>query len=329
MIDPAMMSAGMESSLHRELEVACDAARRAARLCEVVAATGFGRMEKGEDGPVTVADFGSQAVLLDAISVAFPDDGVLAEEGSGDLVAGGPALTARVVAQVSDALGATVDESAVLSAIDHRGGRGSRTWAIDPIDGTKGFLRGDQYAIAVGLLVDGSPTAGVLACPRLELSGMQGVLVWGGPGMGAFVESLGGGKTRPLAVSGVADPGRARMLGSVETAHGDPEVLQGLIEQVGIRGGWVRIDSQAKYAAVAAGMAEIYVRPRNRADWRERVWDHVAGAAIVAGAGGAVTDLDGRPLDFTTGSTLEANRGVLATNGLVHDALLAALRGGP
>lgn len=91
----------------------------------------------------------------------------------------------------------------------------------------------------------------------------------------------------------------------------------------------MRIDSQAKYAAVAAGMAEIYVRPRNRADWRERVWDHAAGVAIVTAAGGAVTDLDGRPLDFTTGSRLEDNRGVLVTNGFVHELLLAALRDSP
>jgi 3'(2'), 5'-bisphosphate nucleotidase len=89
--------------------------------------------------------------------------------------------------------------------------------------------------------------------------------------------------------------------------------------------GWVRIDSQAKYAAVAAGIAEIYVRPRNREDWRERVWDHAAGAAIVAGAGGTITDLDGLPLDFTTGDVLDLNRGVLVSNGGLHAAVLGAL----
>jgi len=128
-------------------------------------------------------------------------------------------------------------------------------------------------------------------------------------------------------VSGVTDPVRARILGSVEAAHGDPELLRRVVEHLGIGGGWVRIDSQAKYAAVAAGLAEIYVRPRNREDWRERVWDHAAGAAIVAGAGGRVTDLDGRLLDFTTGATLERNRGVLVTNGWVHDVVMNALGG--
>lgn len=322
------MPAEMDSPLQHELTVAREAARRAARLCLAVVAEGFGRMEKSEREPVTVADFGSQAVILDAIATAFPGDAVIAEEGSADLVAAGPDLTDRVVAEVSRAFGETRDEAAVLAAIDHRGTPGRRTWAVDPIDGTKGFLRGDQFAIAIGLLVDGVPAAGVLACPRFELSGMPGVLVWGGPGIGAFVESLaGGGKARPLTVSGVTDPARARLLGSVETAHGDPELLQHVMEAVGIGGGWVRIDSQAKYAAVAAGMAEIYVRPRNRVDWRERVWDHASGAAIVAAAGARITDLDGKALDFTAGPTLEHNRGVLVTNGAIHDVVLAALAG--
>jgi 3'(2'), 5'-bisphosphate nucleotidase len=87
----------------------------------------------------------------------------------------------------------------------------------------------------------------------------------------------------------------------------------------------VRIDSQAKYGAIGSGLADVYVRPR-RGDYRERIWDHAAGAAVVAGAGGRVTDLDGRDLDFSTGSRLEDNRGVLATNGLVHDLVLQALR---
>jgi len=104
-----------------------------------------------------------------------------------------------------------------------------------------------------------------------------------------------------------------------------PSLVRELIERVGLGGGWVRIDSQVKYAAVAAGLAEIYIRPRSREDWRERIWDHAAGAAIVEGAGGRVTDLDGELLDFTAGPTLENNRGVLVTNGAVHDVVLGAL----
>ncbi|MBI5157783.1 MAG: 3'(2'),5'-bisphosphate nucleotidase [Acidimicrobiia bacterium] len=313
------------TGLAAEIEVGCEAVRAASRLCLSIASSGIDRMEKSEREPVTVADFGSQAVILRAIAAGFPDDAVRAEEGSVDLAAAGTSAVDGVTAAVTDALGSAATPGEVFAWIDHRGRPGSRMWAVDPIDGTKGFLRGDQFAVAIGLIDHGVPVLGILGCPRLELSGMQGVLVWGGPGIGAFVQSLGDGKVRRIGVSGVTDPTRARMLGSVEAAHGDPELLQQVVEQLGIGGGWVRIDSQAKYAAVAAGLAEVYVRPRNREDWRERVWDHAAGAAIVAGAGGSITDLDGLPLDFTTGDVLDLNRGVLVSNGGLHAAVLGAL----
>ena len=315
----------MTGPLTTEIDLARDAVRMASRLCLAAAAGGLDRMEKSEREPVTIADFGSQAVLLRAIAAGFPGDEVRAEEGSADLIAAGQPAVDGVTAAVAVALDApaTVDE--VCSWIDHRGPSGARTWAIDPIDGTMGFLRGDQFAVAVGLVEHGVPVLGVLGCPRLELSGMHGVLVWGGPGIGAFVQSLGDGKIRRISVSAVSDPGRARILGSVESSHGDPDLVRRVVEHVGIQGGWVRIDSQAKYAAVAAGMADVYLRPRNREDWRERVWDHAAGAAIVAGAGGTVSDLDGLPLDFTTGDVLDHNRGVLVSNGGMHAAVLGAL----
>lgn len=315
----------VSSLLETEIGLIRDAVRRAARLCVTSAAASQFWYEKREREPVTAADFGAQAVLLRALIAVVPDDAVLAEECSADLVRAGADVVAGVTTAVAAAVEGAVTKEQVLGWIDHRGGGGNRVWAIDPIDGTKGLLRGDQYAIAVGLIEDGQPVFGALGCPRLELSGMHGVLVWGGPRLGTFVESLGGGKVRPLVVSGVADPGRARILGSVEVAHGDPELLQRVVERVGIGGGWVRIDSQAKYAAVAAGMADLYLRPRNRDDWRERVWDHAAGAAIVAGAGGRITDLDGLPLDFTAGDRLEHNRGVLVSNGPLHDRVLRAL----
>lgn len=315
----------MTSLFSAELELARAAVLSASRLCLAVAASGPGRMEKERREPVTIADFGSQAVVLRTLGAGFPGDLVRAEEGSADLLAAGDAAVSDVTEAVAAAVDAPVTSAEVLSWIDHRGSSGGRMWAIDPIDGTKGFLRGDQFAVAVGLVENGVPVLGVLGCPRLELSGMQGVLVWGGPGIGAFVQSMSGGRPRSISVSGVSDALRARMLGSVESAHGDPELLRKVVDEVGIRGGWVRIDSQAKYAAVAAGIADIYLRPRNRPDWRERVWDHAAGAAIVAGAGGMISDLDGRALDFTTGDVLEHNRGVLVSNGGMHASVLAAL----
>jgi 3'(2'), 5'-bisphosphate nucleotidase len=97
------------------------------------------------------------------------------------------------------------------------------------------------------------------------------------------------------------------------------------MESMGLGGGVVRLDSQAKYASVACGAAEIYLRPQSRPDYREKVWDHAAGVVVVEEAGGRVTDLHGKPLDFSLGRRLEDNRGVVATNGRIHDAVIASL----
>jgi 3'(2'), 5'-bisphosphate nucleotidase len=89
----------------------------------------------------------------------------------------------------------------------------------------------------------------------------------------------------------------------------------------------VGLDSQAKYAVLAGGHGDVLLRllSPKKPDYREYIWDQAAGSLIVEEAGGRVTDLEGRPLDFSHGKRLEGNRGVCATNGALHEALLSAL----
>src|SRR5439155_19463982 len=87
----------------------------------------------------------------------------------------------------------------------------------------------------------------------------------------------------------------------------------------------LRLDSQAKYATVARGDASIYLRLPTRQDYREKIWDHAAGLIIVEEAGGRVSDVRGAALDFSRGRRLEANAGVIATNGHIHDRVVAAV----
>ena len=88
------------------------------------------------------------------------------------------------------------------------------------------------------------------------------------------------------------------------------------------------MDSQAKYLVLAAGGGEVLLRllSPSRPDYREKIWDQAAGSIVIEEAGGRITDLDGRPLDFSHGRTLAKNRGIVATNGHLHDAVLAALK---
>ena len=324
----------MTDLLEHVLEVARRAGVEAAETCRRVQADredGPAAMAKMGDEPVTVADYGSQAVILRHVREEFPDHGVIAEEGAEHLrQESTPETSAYMSDLVSGTVGRAVAFPEVCEWIDHHGQSDAEyVWVIDPIDGTKGFLRGGQFAVAIGVLRNREPWVGVLACPNLQVrpgSDDLGVLFVAARDRGTLRESLDGADRCEVRVSESEAPENIRILGSVESAHGDPKLMTAVMADIGIGGGVVRLDSQVKYGVVASGEGEIYLRPRSRPDYREKIWDHVAGVVVVEQAGGRVSDLDGRPLDFTLGSRLEENRGVLATNGAVHDAVLASLR---
>ena len=87
------------------------------------------------------------------------------------------------------------------------------------------------------------------------------------------------------------------------------------------------MDSQAKYAVLAAGKGDLLLRllSPSRPDYREKIWDQAAGSIVLEEAGGKITDLHGKELDFRTGRSLTNNRGILASNGALHGAALQAL----
>jgi 3'(2'), 5'-bisphosphate nucleotidase len=207
-----------------------------------------------------------------------------------------------------------------------------RFWTLDPIDGTKGFLRGEQYAVALALVEQGQVQVGALACPNLpfDLSqedGPRGVIFMAERGRGAEMVPMDGGEPRRIHVSSLADAAAARFVESVESGHADHDAHQALARALGITRPSLRLDSQAKYGVVARGDAAIYLRlpsPRTP-DYRERIWDHAAGALIVQEAGGCVTDAFGRELDFGQGRQLANNRGVVVSNGQLHAGILEAL----
>ncbi len=333
----------MSRQYEREQSEAIQAVRQATRLCLAVrAALQPDVLDKRDKSPVTVADFGSQAVVCRALASAFPDDPVIAEEDAEEL--GKPANTAildLVVAQVR-ALGLDADRNP--SAADVRGwiNRGGsnqycdRFWTIDPIDGTKGFLRNEQYAVALALIVGGQVVVAALSCPNLPVdpaaaASSRGLIFAAVRGQGAIAVPLEREKDHepeslPVQVSNRTDPASLRFCESVESGHSAHGDAAAIAARLGIVTPPVRMDSQAKYGIVARGEAEIYLRMPTRADYHEKIWDHAAGALIVEAAGGTVTDMNGRPLDFHHGRELSANRGVIVTNGRSHARVLEILR---
>jgi 3'(2'), 5'-bisphosphate nucleotidase len=148
-------------------------------------------------------------------------------------------------------------------------------------------------------------------------------------GQGAAMLPLDGdGPPRPIHVASLADPAAARFAESFEPAHADQAAHQALAHALGITQPPLRMDSQAKYGIVARGEATLYLRlpSRQSPDYREKIWDHAAGALLVVEAGGRVTDALGADLDFGAGRKLTRNRGVIVSNGQLHEAILSALK---
>ena len=314
-----------------ELATAIAAVRAAGELCartqhRIVAGD---TLTKGDDSPVTIADFAAQAVVCAVLAESLGDFVMIGEEDADDLRSTErDALLVAVTELVAAQFGRAVPSATVLDWIGLGSAAAStgRYWTLDPIDGTKGFLRGDQYAVALGLVEDGEVTVGVLGCPNLpNPDGSVGALFAAAAGR---CEAFYGGSDRPVAVR-VAAPttlASARFCESVESGHTDQGQAGRIAELLGIATEPYRIDSQCKYAAVSRGDASIYLRLPTRADYREKIWDHAAGKFVVEQAGGRVTDVTGAPLDFSLGARLEANRGVVATDAVFHDEVIGAVR---
>ena len=286
-------------------------------------------LTKQDRSPVTVADYAVQALVGQAISETFPEDSLVAEEDSNTLRTqeGRPTLE-RVVHFLNRSFPDSGPED-ICTWID----RGTdeceqRFWTLDPIDGTKGFLRGDQYAVALALVVDGKVQIASLGCPKLG----QGWLVVAVRGEGCWRSSLDTeNHFQPLRVSDCNDPSSARVMRSFESKHTNETTLRELLLTMGVQVEPVLMDSQAKYAVLAAGEGDWLFRFRSsdQPHYIDKIWDHASGTLIVEEAGGRVTDLDGKLLDFSCGALLVNSRGVLASNGLLHEIALKALSHNP
>ncbi len=312
-----------------EVAFALESIKTAVKLTEAVRAEmPSSALIKKDRSPVTVADFGVQAFVARRLSEHFPKDPLVAEESSSALqTEEGEKTLSSICDYVSRFLPDATSEK-ICSWMDlGKSEAAERFWTLDPIDGTKGFIRGDQYAVALALLEKGKVKVGVLGCPKLKLDGKTGILAVAVQSQGAWFTPLEGKYDfKPLRVSSHKNLTEAVVLRSFEASHGDTSKIGKLIEKAGIKAPAVCMDSLAKYAALAGGVGDFLVRFPSSADRHELIWDQAPGTIIVEEAGGKVSDLDGKPLDYTQGRSLKANRGVFISNGHLHETVLKALR---
>lgn len=353
-------SPAMTSIYARELEVAQLAVQRAVQLTKrVFHEKSKGTVSKDDKSPVTIGDFGAQALIISALRANFPHDEIVAEEESARL-RGDAALrdqiwelvrTTRLDDVAAEGLlgGAVPDADAMLDLIDRgrsAGGPRGRIWTIDPIDGTKGFLRGGQYAVCLGLLEDGDVKVGVLGCPNLPVDDAapltadigdanqtddqgRGVLFSAVAGQGATSRPLGKGallEGKKISMKPITDLSNASFCESVEAGHSNQSEAAQIAQRLGITKPSVRMDSQAKYGSIARGAGDIYLRLPTSKTYQEKIWDHAAGDLIVREAGGQVTDTKGARLDFSVGRTLASNSGVVAAPKQIHGKVLEVVQ---
>ena len=203
---------------------------------------------KADRSPVTDADEEAETLILAELALAFPNVPVVAEEEA----------AAGRVARV-----------------------GSRFFLVDPVDGTKEFIkRGGEFTVNIGEIVDGAPVSGVVFAPAI------GRLFVGAVGEGAF--EISGGVTRAIAARAPAEDG---LVAVSSKSHPDAKT-DALLKSLAVKGN-TNAGSSLKFCLVAAGEADIYPRAGHTMEW-----DTAAGDAVLRAAGGRMTDWDGAPFVY-------------------------------
>lgn len=232
------------------------AATRAAAVVQPMQA-GIETRDKGAGrGPVTAADLAAEQVILEELEAKYPGEPVVSEES-------------RAAAHVAQ----------------------GPVWCVDPLDGTREYSQGrHDYAVMVGLLVDGEPAAGAVALPG------DGHVVWGAVGHGAFLDDA------PVTFPGIDRLEDATVIHSRSHIS---SALAGILDRLAPKSSVAAGSAGYKAAQLLTGRAHVYIHPKGGTMW----WDSVAPAAIVLAAGGWFADAYGDPIRYD--GELEHTTGLL------------------
>ena len=263
--------------LAREVAVGQELAKEAGALVMQYHGGKLTVESKAGNEPVTIADRQASDLIVGGLRAAFPDDVIISEENADDL----RRLTAR------------------------------RVWYIDPIDGTKDFIRGeDGFCLMIGLCVGGRPVVGVIVQP------LHRRVFSAAPGGGAWIEAPGE-PPRQVRVSEVAELASARLVAS--RSHRDNTIDQ-VKSALGISNELNIGSIGLKLGVIAVGERDLYVNPSPRCS----AWDTAGPEALLHEAGGRLSDIRGRPLRYDV-EEIAHRSGLVASNGRVHDAAVARL----
>jgi 3'(2'), 5'-bisphosphate nucleotidase len=271
------MKNAFSKQYRRELELAARLAREAGHLVMGLRGSDLDVEMKAGDEPVTEADRQASAFIVQALAEAFPRDVIISEENADDL----------------------------------RRLEATRVWYIDPIDGTRDFIRGrDGFAVMIGLTEGHRPVAGVVYQPVHEH-------LFVGADAGAWL-MVADQAPRRIQVSEIDDPARIRLVASRSNRTGAIDQVKstlGIASELNI--GSVGV----KLCLIALGERDLYVNPSSHS----KSWDTCAPEAILHAAGGRLTDVHGASLPYDL-RDVRRSTGLVASNGHLHAMVIERLQ---
>jgi len=301
------------SQYNREISLAVDFVKKASEITEWFKKKGVETYLKKDRSPATVADYSSQIYILNQIKGNFPEDQVIAEENETGLIDDDSANQIRECFNHLNIDGI----SDLKNLLNYRGKKSTRQWTVDPIDGTKGFMKGLKYAIGIGLMVNSDPKISVIGVPEYKNNGLAIFTAEKGKGAKA---SYGGKDFQSIHVSNQNILKKARLCQSL---HYDLPWVTQFADKIGIEKR-IKIDSMAKFCLVADGSYDLYIKPIM--GFRVYTWDYSQGDLLVREAGGKVTDLDEERLIFQDEKCILRAPGIITSNGVLHDEVAVYIR---
>lgn len=240
----------MSSPSARDMQALCAIAKAAGGEIMGVYARDFAAWTKADASPLTEADLRADAVIRKGLESAYPGVFILSEE-----------------------------------SVSPDADRGSDFFLVDPLDGTREFLkRNGEFTVNIALVSGGRPVAGVVFAPA------TGETYFAARGLGAWQETADGASVSLLSTPGPAPGAALRVLGSRSHAN---DALSRWLAQLEVEHTFVPAGSSLKFCRIAQGLADIY--PRHGPTCQ---WDTAAGQAVLEHAGGAVLDARGQPLVY-------------------------------